>query len=200
MRKRQMLPGLLIGGLLLVGGGWWIGVATSLATHQATALAVSATQTTGIVNDFAARVIARTNTYRTQHGCPPLTRDAALTQAAQEHSEDMAMHDFVNHTNSTGGDIGSRIRAAGYSYTTFGENIAWGQRSPEQVVDMWFNETAPNDAHRKNILNCAFRDIGVGYVYLADDPGKITAHTYWTEDLGARAKPAPTATPKPKPK
>jgi len=52
---------------------------------------------------------------------------------------------------------------------------------------MWFNETPPNDAHRKNILNCALHDIGVGYVYLASDPGKVTSHTYWTEDFGTRA-------------
>ena len=199
MRKRQMLPGLLIGGLLLVGGGWWIGVATLLTTHQAAALAVSATQTTGASPDFAARVIARTNMYRIQHGCPALTPNAALTRAAREHSEDMATHDFTGHNSSNGVTFGNRIRAAGYSYTMLGENVAWGEQSPERVVDMWFNEKPPNDAHRQNILNCAFRDIGVGYVYLANDPGKITAHYYWTEEFGIQAKPAPTATPKPKP-
>jgi uncharacterized protein YkwD len=196
MRKRQMLPGLLIGGLLLLGGGWWIGVATSLTTHQAAALAVSVTQTTGASTDFAGRVISRTNMYRTQHGCPAVTPNAALTRAAQAHSEDMATHDFTGHNDSNGVTLGNRIRAAGYSYVMLGENIAWGQQSPEQVVDMWFNETPPNDAHRQNILNCAFRDIGVGYVYLANDPGNITAHYYWTEDFGILAKPAPTATPK----
>lgn len=198
MGKRRMLPELVVGGLLLLGGGWWIGVAASVTTHQAAALAVSATQTTGVINDIAARVIARTNMYRTQHGCPALTPNTALTQAAQEHSEDMATHDFVNHNSSSGADIGARIRAAGYAYTAFAENIAWGQQSPEQVVDLWFNEKAPNDQHRQNILNCALRDVGVGYVYLANDPGKITAHTYWTEDFGLQAKPAATPTPKPK--
>ena len=198
MRKRQMLPGLLIGGLLLVGGGWWIGVASSLTTHQAAALAISATQTTGASSDFAARVIARTNMYRTQHGCPALTPNPALTSAAQAHSEDMATHDFVGHNSSDCVTIGNRIRAAGYSYSLLAENIAWGQQSPEQVVDMWFNETPPNDAHRQNILNCALRDVGVGYVYLGNDPGNVTAHTYWTEDFGVQAKPVATPTPKPK--
>lgn len=198
MRKRQMLPGLLIGGLLLLGGGWWIGVATSLTTHQATALAVSVTQTTGASTDFGGRVISRTNMYRTQHGCPALAPNPALTSAAQAHSEDMATHDFVGHNSSDGVTIGNRIRAAGYSYSLLAENIAWGQQSPEQVVDMWFNETPPNDAHRQNILNCALRDVGVGYVYLGNDPGNVTAHTYWTEDFGVQAKPVATPTPKPK--
>ena len=66
------------------------------------------------------------------------------------------------------------------------ENIAWGATSPEQVVDAWYFESPPNDAHRKNILNCGLREIGVGYYYLANDPGKVTAHTYWTQDFGTR--------------
>jgi hypothetical protein len=42
------------------------------------------------------------------------------------------------------------------------------------------------DAHRKNILTCGRQESGVGYSYLADDPGNVTAHTYWTQDFGTR--------------
>ena len=183
MQRRRMAPSMLIGALLLVGGGWWIGAAASLTAHRPIAQAISATQTAG---DFATRVIARTNMYRAEHGCPALALNATLTQTAQQHSADMAAHDFVGHNSSSGVTIGDRIKAAGYVYALVAENIAWGQKTPEEVVDLWFNEAPPNDAHRKNILNCQLRDIGVGYVYLASDPGKITSHTYWTEDFGAR--------------
>jgi uncharacterized protein YkwD len=177
-----MMPGLLIGALLLVGGSCWIGVAASLTAHRPVALAAqNPTQT----SDFAARVIARTNSYRVAHGCHALAPNPILMGTAQAHSADMATHDFVGHNSSNGATIGDRIKAAGYAYLTVAENIAWGQKTPEEVVDLWFNETAPNDAHRKNILNCALHDIGVGYVYLASDPGKVTSHTYWTEDFGA---------------
>lgn len=191
MQRRRMAPSVFIGALLLVGGGWWIGAAASLTTHRPIAQAISATQTAATqgattASDFATRVIARTNMYRTEHGCPALARNATLMQTAQQHSADMAAHDFVGHNSSSGATIGDRIKAAGYTYTLVAENIAWGQKTPEEVVDLWFNEAAPNDAHRKNILNCQLRDIGVGYVYLASDPGKITSHTYWTEDFGAR--------------
>jgi uncharacterized protein YkwD len=193
-----MTPGLLIGGLLLVGGGCWIGVAGVFAARWtgsdfpggnapvATAIGTPATAT-AIAANFATRVIARTNSYRVSHGCPALAANPILMRTAQAHSADMATHDFVGHNSSSGATIGDRIKAAGYAYSTFAENIAWGQTSPEQVVDMWFNESPPNDAHRKNILNCALHDIGVGYVDLASDPGKVTSHTYWTEDFGARA-------------
>jgi len=202
--KRRMMPGLLIGALLLAGGGCWIGVAASFAARwpspdfpggnvptnvsdsgMATAIVIPATAT-AIATNFATRVIARTNSYRVAHGCPALASNPILMGTAQAHSADMATHDFVGHNSSSGATIGDRIKAAGYAYSTFAENIAWGQTSPEQVVDLWFNETPPNDAHRKNILNCALHDIGVGYVFLASDPGKVTSHTYWTEDFGTR--------------
>lgn len=204
MSKRRMIPGLLIGALLLVGGGCWIGVAASFAARwtspafsasnissgvsAGTTIPIANTATaTAIAANFATRVIARTNSYRVAHGCPALAANSILMGTAQAHSADMATHDFVGHNSSSGVTIGDRIKVAGYAYSTFAENIAWGQTSPEQVVDMWFNESPPNDAHRKNILNCALHDIGVGYVYLASDPGKVTSHTYWTEDFGTRA-------------
>jgi uncharacterized protein YkwD len=187
-----MTPGLLIGAFLLIGGGWWIGVATFWTAHwSVSAQAVGQTSpaagngTPATTSDFAARIIARTNAYRVEHGCPALAQNAVLMRTAQAHSADMAAHDFVGHNSSGGTTLGARIKAAGYTYSLVAENIAWGQRSPEQVVDLWFNESPPNDAHRKNILNCALREIGAGYIYLASDPGKVTAHTYWTEDFGA---------------
>jgi uncharacterized protein YkwD len=187
VRKRGMIPSLLIGTLLLTGGGWWIGVATFLTARRPVAQAMSVPQATIPASDFAARIIARTNSYRIAHGCPALASNAILMHTAQQHSADMAAHDFASHNSSSGATLADRIKAAGYPYTQVAENIAWGQQTPEQVVDMWFNESPPNDGHRRNILNCSLREVGAGYVYLASDPGKITAHTYWTEDFGTRA-------------
>ena len=138
-------------------------------------------------SDFVSRVIARTNSYRVANGCPALTVNAILMGTAQGHSQEMALRDYVAHTSADGTSPWDRIKAAGYNYRLVAENIAWGATSPEKVVDAWFFETPPNDAHRKNILNCGLREIGVGYYYLANDPGNVTAHTYWTQDFGTRA-------------
>lgn len=140
------------------------------------------------VADFAQRVIARTNMYRAQFGCPALTQNAILMGTAAYHSEDMARYDFVGHQSHDGTSPWDRIKQAGYNFSIVAENVAWGQTSPEQVVDVWFNETPPNDLHRQNILNCKLQDIGLGYYYLADDPGHIQAHTYWTQDFGTSLK------------
>jgi uncharacterized protein YkwD len=138
-------------------------------------------------SDFVARVIARTNSYRAANGCPALMVNAILMGTAQGHSQEMALRDYVGHNSADGTSPWDRIKAAGYNFRLVAENIAWGATSPEQVVDAWYFESPPNDAHRKNILNCGLREIGVGYFYLASDPGKVTAHTYWTQDFGAQA-------------
>jgi len=137
--------------------------------------------------DFVSWVIARTNAYRVANGCPALTVNMILMGTAQGHSEEMALRDYVGHNSADGTSPWDRIKAAGYNYRLVAENIAWGATSPEQVVDAWYFESPPNDAHRKNILNCGLREIGVGYYYLANDPGNVTAHTYWTQDFGTQA-------------
>ena len=43
-------------------------------------------------------------------------------------------------------------------YRRAGENIAWGQRTPEAVMKAWMNSSG----HRANILNEKFTSIGVG--------------------------------------
>ena len=164
----------------------------TLSTQQTTATvaptkAPSVAATATPRGDFVARVITRTNSYRVATGCPALTPNAILMGTAQGHSQEMALQDYVGHNSVDGTSPWDRIKVAGYNYRMVAENIAWGATSPEQVVDAWFFETPPNDAHRKNILNCGLHDIGVGYYYLANDPGKITAHTYWTQDFGTLA-------------
>ncbi|HEY7094732.1 MAG TPA: CAP domain-containing protein [Ktedonobacterales bacterium] len=174
------------------------GVATGVTATETSAVASgtpSVTPTTGPSiavtatppSDLVSRVIARTNSYRVANGCPALTVNPILMGTAQGHSEEMALHDYVAHTSADGTSPWDRIKAAGYNYRLVAENIAWGATSPEQVVDAWFFESPPNDAHRKNILNCGLHEIGVGYYYLANDPGNVTAHAYWTQDFGTRA-------------
>jgi uncharacterized protein YkwD len=169
------------------------GAATQTGVSTTTIPSVAPTKTPAIAatatppSDFVSRVIARTNSYRVANGCPALTVNAILMGTAQGHSQEMALRDYVGHNSADGTSPWDRIKAAGYNYRLVAENIAWGATSPEQVVDAWFFESPPNDAHRKNILNCGLREIGVGYYYLANDPGNVTAHTYWTQDFGTRA-------------
>ncbi|MFF8835605.1 CAP domain-containing protein [Streptomyces sp. NPDC015130] len=122
----------------------------------------------------ADQVIALVNAERAKAGCGALSANATLTKAAQGHSDDMAARDYFDHTNPDGDGPGERVTAAGYPWSTYGENIAMGQSTPEQVMEGWMN----SPGHRANILNCDFKEIGVG---IHTDGGP-----YWTQVFGAR--------------
>ncbi|MFD1271119.1 CAP domain-containing protein [Streptomyces kaempferi] len=122
-----------------------------------------------------AQVVALVNKERATASCGPLTEDAQLEKAAQAHSDDMAARNFFEHTNPDGADPGQRITAAGYRWSTYGENIAQGQQTPEAVMESWMN----SPGHRANILNCAFKNIGVGV-------HKGSGGPWWTQDFGAK--------------
>ncbi|MGW5400389.1 sigma-70 family RNA polymerase sigma factor [Streptomyces sp. NPDC003952] len=124
---------------------------------------------------MAAQVISLVNSERAKAGCGPLKEDAQLRTAAQGHSDDMERRDFFSHTNPDGADPGKRTTAAGYRWSTYGENIARGQQTAAQVMDSWMK----SQGHRENILNCSFKDIGVGIHTGAGGP-------WWTQNFGAR--------------
>jgi uncharacterized protein YkwD len=128
---------------------------------------------------FEAEVVRLVNEFRVQNGRKTLTVDAALSQAAEEHSEDMAWHDFFSHTGSDGTRVGARVSEEGYDWRAVGENIAAGQSTPQAVVNAW----KASSGHRANMLG-SWEDIGVGYEYLANDTGRVNYHHYWTMDFG----------------
>lgn len=148
---------------------------TPAATPSAKPSAKPATTTpssAASASGTAARVVQLVNSERGKVGCAPLTVNAKLTQAAQAHSEDMAAHRTMSHTGSDGSSPGERITAAGYAWQTYGENVAYGYTTPESVMTGWMN----SPGHRANILNCAFKEIGVGYAQ---------PDNYWTQDFAA---------------
>jgi uncharacterized protein YkwD len=126
---------------------------------------------------YAQQVVNLTNQERLRAGCPPLTVSMQLVQAAQGHSEDMALRDFFSHTGSNGSSPADRINATGYQWRRWGENIAAGYSTPAAAVAGWMNSSG----HRANILNCSFTEIGVGYYHLNPDRGSVNYRHYWTQ-------------------
>ncbi|MEV6313556.1 sigma-70 family RNA polymerase sigma factor [Streptomyces sp. NPDC051840] len=122
----------------------------------------------------ADEVIALVNTERSKAGCEPVSGNTLLNKAAERHSADMAARDYFSHTSPEGTDPGARITAEGYRWSTYGENIAKGQQSAASVMESWMN----SDGHRANILNCAFKEIGVGRVDSSGGP-------VWTQNFAA---------------
>ncbi|OEJ62174.1 RNA polymerase [Streptomyces agglomeratus] len=125
-------------------------------------------------SSFAQQVTALVNTERAENGCGPVSQNSRLDTAAARHSADMAARDFFDHTNPDGAGPGERITAAGYGWSTYGENIARGQQTPAEVMESWMNSSG----HRANILNCSFKEIGIGKHEGSGGP-------WWTQVFGA---------------
>jgi uncharacterized protein YkwD len=126
---------------------------------------------------FEQRVADLINVERTTRGLSALAFDEKLILAARAHSQDMADKKFFSHTGSDGSDPGDRIAAQGYAWTTYGENIAAGYTTPENVVKGWMD----SPGHRDNILNSDMTELGVGYIVKSGSPFTY----YWTNVLAA---------------
>ncbi|MCX4640552.1 hypothetical protein HEP86_00910 [Streptomyces sp. RPA4-5] len=130
---------------------------------------------TGTAAQFAQKVVELVNAQRAQHGCGPLTVDARIQRAAQAHSDDMAARNFYDHVTPEGVDPGTRMTKAGYSWGSYAENIFKSPKDPATAVDGWMK----SPGHRANILNCSYKDTGVGVNMSGNGP-------WWTQDFGTQ--------------
>ncbi|HLS10020.1 CAP domain-containing protein [Lentibacillus sp.] len=120
------------------------------------------------MHEYASKVIALTNEERIRQGLSALKDSKLLSSVARSKSEDMQEKNYFSHTSPTYGSPFNMMKAFDVSFAAAGENIARGQRSPQQVVDAWMEK----EEHRKNILDESFTHIGAGY---ASDGN------YWTQ-------------------
>lgn len=120
------------------------------------------------ITSFEQQVIDLTNEKRASRGLKPLTANWELSRVARYKSQDMVNNKYFSHTSPTYGSPFNMIKNFGIKYRSAGENIAYGQRTPEQVVNSWWNSAG----HRANMLNANYTDIGVGYV---------SNGNYWTQ-------------------
>ncbi|MFP3122633.1 CAP domain-containing protein [Ectobacillus funiculus] len=115
---------------------------------------------TGTLSAYEQKVVTLTNQERAKQGLPALQVDSALSKVAKAKSQDMYNANYFSHTSPTYGSPFDMMKQFGISYRTAGENIAMGQKTPEEVVQAWMNSAG----HRANILNTTYTHIGVGYV------------------------------------
>ena len=166
------------------------------ASMSPTADAVPVTDLCATVSDwdpawvqFEEEVLLLVNEFRAQpadcgvegqfEAAAPLTMNPILRCSARLHSLDMFERDYFDHDTPDGVDPFERMAEAGFVGSGGGENIALGQRSPEEVMAAWMD----SDGHCANVMRAAFDTIGVGY-----HPGAGTrgaSNNYWTQNFGA---------------
>jgi uncharacterized protein YkwD len=107
------------------------------------------------------RLLDLTNEVRKKENLPPLTVNPLLVEVARKHSQTMAMKHKLAH-EIDGARPAERLKAAGYKFFAFGENIHESKRkgvdAADAAVKWWLN----SEKHRENILDKQFTEIGVG--------------------------------------
>lgn len=105
------------------------------------------------------QVLTIVNQERSKAGLQPLKMDWELQRVARTKSCDMAQKNYFSHQSPTYGSPFDMMKQFGIKFKSAGENIASGQRTPEEVMKSWMN----SPGHRENILKQDFTHIGVGY-------------------------------------
>ncbi len=114
---------------------------------------------------------------RRRRGLPALTANARLNRSAQGWTDTMVAEGIFSH----GTDFAGRITAAGFHWSSVGENIATGYGSPAAVVAAWMASAG----HCRNILDPTYRYVGTG-VSGHGIPGVSSQAGTWTQDFGLR--------------
>lgn len=118
---------------------------------------------------FAQEILRLVNQERANAGLEQLKMNDGAQKAAQVRAKEQERK--FSHTRPDGSSCFTALSDAGVSYQYAGENIAYGQKSPTEVMKGWMNSSG----HRANILSKDFTQIGVG-VY---EGGNGTY--YWTQ-------------------
>ena len=141
---------------------------------------------TSTATSWALSVYNLINKERAAHGLAPYKNYPALITVAKNHNTYMARNNMLTHQCPGELSLGARFTAAGYTpWKAIGENIgmstAWSLSAALGVHTKMYNEIAPNDPHRRNILNTTFGSVGV---HILIDVGH---HRLWmTEDFGKK--------------
>ncbi len=106
---------------------------------------------------------------------PALAWESRLSQAAYDHSLDMATANYFSHTGRDGRSPFQRVAATGYTAQAVGENIAAGYGSMAAVVDGWMG----SEGHCANLMSASYSQMG-----LACARGSASQYgIYWTQVL-----------------
>ncbi|MBC7644654.1 MAG: hypothetical protein H7123_05970 [Thermoleophilia bacterium] len=144
-------------------------VAAAAPAARAAAVAPSSNSTA-----FEQRVMQLINQQRAANGLSPVSQNSILKVVADKHNATQVESRTMAHIGVGDGDPGARFRSEGF-YGAWGENVAVGQSSPEQVVSEWMN----SPTHRANILNPNYHQVGIAYNTTQD------GYSFWSQEFGA---------------
>jgi uncharacterized protein YkwD len=135
----------------------WVVLASANAIPAVSQAPVLATRALQLVNEVRARG-ARCGE-RSFGPAPPVRLSDALAGVAFGHANDMARHNYFEHEDLAGHSPADRVRAVGYQEKLVGENIAYGPKSADEVVQGWLD----SPGHCENIMDPRFAEMGIAF-------------------------------------
>jgi uncharacterized protein YkwD len=106
-----------------------------------------------------AQMLTQHNQLRSSLGLTKFTMNSTLSLIAQRQAAYNSSIGTISHADANGGQCWDRATAAGYKWTTIGENIAFST-NPQHVFNLWVN----SPGHYRNMTNPLFTQIGIGKV------------------------------------
>jgi uncharacterized protein YkwD len=134
---------------------------------------ILATRALQLVNNVRARGIRCGN--ELFGPAPPVTLSSTLGSVAFGHADDMATNNYFEHEDLHGRSPSDRVRATGYQEKLVGENIAYGPKTVDEVVQGWLD----SPGHCENIMDPRFVEMGLGYAKSHDSKHAL----YWVQVL-----------------
>ena len=148
--------------------------------------------TTGVASmqSLQSSVLVDINAFRSAHGLSQLRLSAALSGAARQHSQQMAVDGYFAHDSADGSAFWRRIQhfypSARSQYWSVGENLLWSSPSVDasHALAMWI----ASPEHLANLMNPHWRQIGISAVHMDAAPGIYRGMpvTIVTTDFGVR--------------
>jgi len=126
--------------------------------------------------NFENQVAALVNHERVKAGLLPLTVNEQISAIARVKCQDMRDYGYCGHQSPKYGSPFDMLDNLGVNYSYAAENVARGQRSPQEVMDGWMN----SPSHRRAILSGNYKELGVGFIK------SFNGDTYWTQLFVAR--------------
>ena len=122
-----------------------------------------------VINDDAYQVLALVNQARRENGLSELYMDYTLIEVASVRSEEASRS--WSHTRPDGSSYATVFSQYGV-YGAIGENLAYGQTTPNEVFNDWMN----SPSHKENILDASYNRIGIS-IY------NCNGVLYWSQEF-----------------
>lgn len=121
---------------------------------------------------YCQEVLAYVNGYRSEVGAAPLILSEELSMAASLRAVEMLRGNYFEHQRPDGRNWWTVLDEFSISYSTCGENIAYGYGDVARICKGWYDS---DDGHYEAMINTGYGKVGVGIAFFAPNRG------YWVQ-------------------